>query len=158
MRPAARLAIAVLLAAVFVPEARGEERPVVVVTPGSARTFRAALQTFADRSTVPDPARAQRIREDLGSALEFSSVFEILSEQAFLGPVTTVGTQQEPGDRRVLGIDGAHEEHLPLRGGVEAETDGGHHQGGDPELEQPHGPIITVPAGAGKPRVTLGRL
>ncbi len=66
------------------------ERPVVVVTPGSAQTFRAAIQTFADRSAVPDPARTQRIREDLGSALEFSSVFEPISEEAFLGAATTV--------------------------------------------------------------------
>ena len=38
----------------------------MLVTPGSARTFRAALQTFADRSALPDAARAERLREALG--------------------------------------------------------------------------------------------
>ncbi|MDJ0849796.1 MAG: hypothetical protein QNK04_15610 [Myxococcota bacterium] len=90
MSRATLIALVLVLVGPVAPEARGEEKPVVVVTPGSARTFRAALQTFVDRSTVPDPARVKRIREDLGSALEFSSVFEVLSEEAFLGAVTTV--------------------------------------------------------------------
>jgi TolB protein len=66
--------------------AGAQERPAVVVTPGSARTFRAALQTFADRSALPDAARAERLREALGRALEYSGVFKILSQEAFLGP------------------------------------------------------------------------
>ncbi len=93
MQRVVQLAMALLVAAAASPEARGEDRPVVVVTPGSARTFKAALQTFADRSSAPDDSRAQRIREDLASALEFSSVFAILSEEAFLGPATTVALE-----------------------------------------------------------------
>ena len=36
-------------------EALAQQRPAVVVTPGSARTFRAAVQIFADRSEIPEP-------------------------------------------------------------------------------------------------------
>jgi TolB protein len=67
--------------------ARAEERPVVIVTPGSAHTFRAAVQTFADRSALPDPGRAERFGAAIVQALEFSGVFQILSPAAFLGPV-----------------------------------------------------------------------
>ena len=47
------------LACLLLLPARGapaDERPVVVVTPGSARTFRAAIQSFADRSAQPNLA------------------------------------------------------------------------------------------------------
>jgi TolB protein len=93
------LAVACTLAAA--PPARAEDNPVVVVTPGSARTFKAAIQSFADRSLAPDPERSRRLRDELGRALEFSSVFETLSTQAFLGPEATVSLD----DDRVLCSD-----------------------------------------------------
>jgi TolB protein len=63
-----------------------QERPNVVVTPGSQQSFKLALQTFADSTAVPEPARAERFREQIGRALEFSGVFEIVPRTAFLGP------------------------------------------------------------------------
>jgi TolB protein len=58
----------------------------VVVTPGSARTFRAALQRFAGG----DVRRAEEFRDALARALEFSSVFVSLDRKAFLGPEVTI--------------------------------------------------------------------
>jgi TolB protein len=74
---------------------RAEDNPVVVVTPGSARTFKAAIQSFADRSVAPDAERSRRLHEELGRGLEFSSVFETLSSQAFLGPEATVSLEDD---------------------------------------------------------------
>jgi TolB protein len=74
----------------LVASAAGAEQPVVVVTPGSARTFRAAVQDFADGSPEPDPLRARRFREVLESALAFSGVFENVAHAAFLAPEATV--------------------------------------------------------------------
>ncbi len=76
--------------------ATAENRPAVVVTPGSARTFRAAVQTFADPSLVPQPARIERFREAIGSALDYSNIFRIVSHQAFLGPTATVSLDDGP--------------------------------------------------------------
>ena len=76
----------VLLAAGTAP---AQDRPAVVVTPGSARIFRAAVQQFADFSAAPDAQRAQRFRATLEEALAFSGVFQALSHEAFLGPVET---------------------------------------------------------------------
>ena len=91
------LAVSLWAVALGLP-ARAEENPVVVVTPGSARTFKAALQLFADRSLAPDPERSRRLRAELGRGLEFSSAFETLSTDAFLGPEATVSLD---GDRIV---------------------------------------------------------
>ena len=71
------------------------DNPVVVVTPGSARSFKVAAQSFADRSLTPDPGRVKRLRAELGRALEFSSVFEMLSPKAFLGPDATVSMSDD---------------------------------------------------------------
>jgi len=59
------------------------ERPAVVVTPGSNQRFKLALQQF---SGGPDAENFQRV---LGGALEFSSLFQLIDEKAFLGPTTT---------------------------------------------------------------------
>src|SRR5262249_55003988 len=80
----APLPIAALLLAAA---AAAQERPTIVVTPGSKQTYRAAVQRFADHS--PRPAGAERFRDDLGRALEFSQVFELVNARAFLGPETT---------------------------------------------------------------------
>jgi TolB protein len=69
--------------------AAAQERPSVVVTPGSSRSFRAAVQNFAERSVAPDAARPGKFRDELERALEFSGVFQALDHAAFLGPETT---------------------------------------------------------------------
>lgn len=70
--------------------AYAQERPAVVVTPGSVRTFRAAVQTFRDTSAVPKPGRAKEFRGWIEASLAFSDVLEPLQHAAFLGPETTV--------------------------------------------------------------------
>ncbi|MEE9606208.1 MAG: hypothetical protein V3U03_00610 [Myxococcota bacterium] len=89
---AAALALAAGLPAA---PARAQPPPAVVVTPGSAETFRAAVQRFADGSAVPDPQRAEAFRQALGSALEFSNVFRVLDPKAFLGPEATGSLDDE---------------------------------------------------------------
>ncbi len=59
------------------------ERPAVVVTPGSSQRFKLALQRF---DGGPNAEQYQRV---LGGALEFSSLFRLIDEKAFLGPKTT---------------------------------------------------------------------
>jgi len=61
----------------------GAERPAVIVTPGSSQRFKVALQRFAGG---PGADEYQRV---LGAALEFSSIFRLIDEKAFLGPKTT---------------------------------------------------------------------
>ena len=82
-----RIAAAPISALFLAAAAVAQERPTIVVTPGSKQTYRAAVQRFADRS--PRPAGAERFRDDLGRALEFSQVFELVNPRAFLGPETT---------------------------------------------------------------------
>ncbi len=79
-----------------VGEALAQQRPAVVVTPGRARTYRAAVQIFADRSEIPEPNRAPLFHANLQSALEFSGVFALVSHKAFLGPVTSASLDHGP--------------------------------------------------------------
>lgn len=67
--------------------ARGDDRPAVVVTDPGAVAYRAAVQRFAPRDG--DSARANELRKEIGAALEFSGLFSVLSDQAYLGPVDT---------------------------------------------------------------------
>ncbi len=76
--------------------ATAENRPAVVVTPGSARTFRAAVQTFADQSLVSQAARVESFRDAIGSALDYSNVFRMVSHEAFLGPTATLSLDDGP--------------------------------------------------------------
>jgi TolB protein len=77
-----------LFAAGLAGSSRGERVP-VVVTPGSEQSYRIALQTFADASSVPDPARAAAFRDAIRAALSFSGIFSPVDEAAFLGPTTS---------------------------------------------------------------------
>jgi TolB protein len=77
-----------LLLAAAVPAA-AQQGPAIVVTPGAKQSYRAALQRFADRSPAGKPAGAEKFREALGKALEFSGAFELVSPRAFLGPEQT---------------------------------------------------------------------
>jgi TolB protein len=78
----------VLLLALALPAA-AQNRPSIVVTPGGKQTFGVAVQRFADRSTSPRPSGSEKFRGDLGAALEYSGVFELVNPRAFLGPETT---------------------------------------------------------------------
>src|SRR5262245_13353186 len=86
MRPGA-LVLALLATAAATSAAA--ERPAVVVTPGSERTFRAALQRFAS----PDEKGAEQFRDAIASGLEFSGVFQILDRKAFLAEGVTGALQ-----------------------------------------------------------------
>ena len=89
-----QLATLVLLLALSAP-ARAQDNPVVVVTPGSARSFKAAVQTFADRSVLADSQRVVRLRDEVARGLEYSNVFEALPMAAFLGPEATVSLDDD---------------------------------------------------------------
>ncbi|NQZ95880.1 MAG: PD40 domain-containing protein [Myxococcales bacterium] len=88
-----------------------EARPPVVVTPGSERTFRIALQLFADGSVAPDRADVSAFRDEIVAGLDFSGVFQVIDFDAFLGPTVTEGLDNEEvlancGDWTQIGADG----------------------------------------------------
>ncbi len=82
-----RILIPLLLA--LAAPAAAQERPAVIVDPGRKQAYDVAVQRFAERSGSPRPAGAEEFREDLGRALEFSSIFQLVSPRAFLGPEAT---------------------------------------------------------------------
>ncbi len=91
-----RFALSLLAAAAALPAA-AQERPTVVVTPlGSARSFRVALQSFADRSPAPARSLPERLRQGIADGLEYSDVFQLLDPAAFLGPTTTPSLEGDP--------------------------------------------------------------
>ncbi len=58
----------------------------IVVTPGSEKTYRFAMQRFADRSPAKDGGRIVAFRDAVSDALEYSNAFQRIEEKAFLGP------------------------------------------------------------------------
>jgi len=95
MRAPVLLLLAALAPQGVAAAAAAGDRPAVVVTPGSAQTYRMALQRFGDADGPP--TRATDFHDTLGAALEFSGVFDLLSPKAFLGPETTpTGTDAPP--------------------------------------------------------------
>jgi TolB protein len=92
-----RLALLLVAACAAAPAAIADDRPSIVVTPGAARTYRAAIQRFADASNGSGPQRAERFREAVARALAYSNVFEVVPEKAFLGPEVTVSIERGPG-------------------------------------------------------------
>jgi TolB protein len=99
--------------------ARAEDRPVVVVTPGSQQTYRAAIQRFADLSTTPSPERSATFQRALRDALEFSDVFRVVDPAAFLGPEATVALDGPPpvcSDWTSIGADVLIEGELRFEG------------------------------------------
>jgi TolB protein len=87
----APLLAAALLGAALATPGWADERVPVVVTPGSERSYRVAVQRFAEAAApnvAPlDDAQVGAFREQLLSALEYSSVFRRIEEAAYLGPV-----------------------------------------------------------------------
>lgn len=114
MRSAARWILLAGFVASF--PALAQERPAIVVTPGSARTFKAAVQSFADSSAAPKAGRAERFREQIEAALAYSGVIEAIPHAAFLGPETSVALDGgEPvvcGDWSQIGADALVEGRL----------------------------------------------
>ncbi len=111
MSGAPLLATALLCAALTAP-ARADERLPVLVTPGSERSYRIAVQRFADKAAgdaaaadASDAATAvapldeesvRAFREVLLDALEFSSVFRRVEEAAYLGPIRSEPFDEAP--------------------------------------------------------------
>jgi TolB protein len=106
----AALLIAVALAGEAGAQFGGDARAPVVVTPDSERSYRIALQRFADVSTSPRASRSVDFRAALADALEFSSVFAVIDEKAFLGPEVTGSLEGGPpvvcSDWTQIGADG----------------------------------------------------
>jgi TolB protein len=68
----------------------------VVVTPGTARAFRVALQRFADRALPADATRSERFRAAIGVGLDWNAVMLPLDPAAFLGPEDTTSLESAP--------------------------------------------------------------
>ena len=89
-RIALRSLAAALLALLAVgAAARAEDRAPIVIEGGKGKTYRIAVQRFADRSTPQSDERISRFRDALQNALEFSGLFQRVPDGAFLGPLTT---------------------------------------------------------------------
>jgi TolB protein len=69
--------------------AHAQDRAPVVIEGGKGKTYRIAVQRFAERSTPPSAQRIAQFRETLSTALEFSGVFQRVPDAAFLGPIET---------------------------------------------------------------------
>ena len=78
-----------LAIAVAAASASAQERAPVVITGAEGKTYRIAVQRFADDPARPDPKMAEDFRAKVLHALEFSGVFTKIDDGAFLGPVTT---------------------------------------------------------------------
>ncbi|MFQ5417508.1 MAG: Tol-Pal system beta propeller repeat protein TolB [Myxococcota bacterium] len=74
---------------VVAASAAAQGHPAVVVTPGKRQAFKVAVQRFEDVSAEERPERAVLFRDVLTSALEYSSVFDVIDPRAFLGPQQT---------------------------------------------------------------------
>ena len=96
MRAARQLVGIVLLVLADASVARGQDRPAIVITPGQARTYGAAVQRFADDSASASAGRLGAFREQIARGLEYSSVFRVIDPKAYLGPETTVSLDGGP--------------------------------------------------------------
>jgi TolB protein len=83
----ARPVLALLAFALLSARAGAQDRVPVVITPGSEKSYKIAVQRFADGSTPKDAERVTRFREALSSALEFSGAFQRVPDGAYLGPI-----------------------------------------------------------------------
>ena len=81
---------------VLATAAGAEDRPAIVVTDPGARTFKAAVQRFADRQTAPGPERLAELRQGIGAALGGSGIFTPIDPKAYLGPDATVSLDGPP--------------------------------------------------------------
>ena len=84
-----RLLTALAAAVALASATQAESRPPILVTDPSARTYRAAVQEFAELGPSRDDGRPVRLRQSLGEALAFSGLFSSVDTAAFLGPKAT---------------------------------------------------------------------
>jgi TolB protein len=85
LRPTAALVAVLALGS----SALAEGRPPILVTDPSARTYRAAVQEFAELGPQRDSGRPVRLRKSLADSLAFSGLFTSVETAAFLGPKVT---------------------------------------------------------------------
>jgi TolB protein len=85
-----------LLAQALPEPAAAQQRPAVIVTPGSEQSYRVAIQRFADGSPAAGTERAAAFQRSLGEALELSGVFRTVDPGAFLGPEVTTSLEAPP--------------------------------------------------------------
>jgi TolB protein len=76
-------------AALFSLPAGAQDKAPVIIEGGTGKTYRIAVQRFADRSTPASAERIAKFRETLSSALEFSGAFQRVPDAAYLGPLET---------------------------------------------------------------------
>jgi len=104
-RAAVRRAAAapVVLALLLAASARAQENPTVVIEGAGGSAYKAAVQRFGS----DDTALADRFRDEVGKGLEFSSLFSVLSPDAFLAGDTTrgLGAAVACPDWRQIGTD-----------------------------------------------------
>jgi TolB protein len=103
--------LAVLISCAFgAAPATAQDRPAVIVTDPSAKSYRAAVQRFADRQLAPDPELVVRLRTAVNQALDGSLIVTSVDPKAFLGPDETLALDAVPppscGDWKQVGADG----------------------------------------------------
>lgn len=69
--------------------ASAEDRVPIVIEGGKGKSYRIAVQRFADGSAPQSAERVARFRDALQDALEFSGLFQRVPDGAFLGPLET---------------------------------------------------------------------
>ncbi|HKA14474.1 MAG TPA: Tol-Pal system beta propeller repeat protein TolB [Myxococcota bacterium] len=114
------IAIGVLLAiAGAALRSAAQERAPVIVNAGEHKTYRIAVQRFADDPAKPDARMIDDFRAKVIRALEFSNVFTKIEDGAFLGPVTTPpgreDAQLECPNWSQIGADGLLEGEVTRR-------------------------------------------
>lgn len=94
--------IAAVLGLVLAGAATAQENPTVVIDGSGSSAYKTAIQRFGG-----DDARSQRFRDEIGSGLEFSNLFSVLSPEAFLASDTTkaMGQAVVCPDWRQIGTD-----------------------------------------------------
>jgi TolB protein len=118
-----RRALALLALAIWLPALRAaaDDRPPIVIEQAQGRTFRAALQHFALDTPGADAVEAE-VRRNLVAGLEFSDLFSMVDEKAFLAPVQSPRlSEATPADCpgwRQIGADAV------IQGEVSAGADG----------------------------------
>jgi len=99
--------------------AAAQEMPAVVIPPPAGGAYKAAVQRFADVGGG-DVEKASRLRAGIQAGLEFSSLFVVLSPDAYLAGATSGRLDASPGvacpDWGQIGADALVDGELSARG------------------------------------------